>query len=186
MSGERTNENAEDTLTAAARTLHREWDSPTLWPSIAEALEREAPPNRRVPVWQLAAAAAALLAIAGSLAWLDRSLPIREAPGARDATTQPALLTEAALEDIERAEAQYAEAIDGLARAAAPVLEESDSALLVNLRERLAVIDAAIAECRTAIDRNRFNAHLRRHLLSIYQEKRRTLEQILETEANAS
>jgi len=55
-----------------------------------------------------------------------------------------------------------------------------DSPLLVNLRERLEVIDAAIAEYRAEIARNRFNAHLRQQLLWIYQEKRRTLEQVQE------
>jgi hypothetical protein len=35
------------------------------------------------------------------------------------------------------------------------------------------------------IDRNRFNAHLRQQLLWIYQEKRRTLEQVQESDRNA-
>jgi hypothetical protein len=60
------------------------------------------------------------------------------------------------------------------------------SPLAANLRERLLVIDAAIADCRAEIERNRFNAHLRRQLLSIYQEKRQTLEQILELEQHVS
>jgi len=47
-------------------------------------------------------------------------------------------------------------------------------------------IDAAIDECRTEIDRNRFNAHLREQLLWIYQEKRRTLEQVQESNGHAS
>jgi hypothetical protein len=55
-----------------------------------------------------------------------------------------------------------------------------DSPLLVNLRERLEILDATITEYRAEIARNRFNAHLRRQLLWIYQEKRRTLEQVQE------
>jgi hypothetical protein len=65
-------------------------------------------------------------------------------------------------------------------------LTRPTSLLLANLRERLVVIDAAIADCRAEIERNRFNTHLRRQLLSIYQEKRRTLEQILDEEQHAS
>ncbi len=175
-----------DELSAAARTLHREWRSPALWPSIAATLEREAASGRRAPVWRLAAAAAALLAIAGGLAWLGPPRPIDEAPGSPRAVVEPALLTEAGVEEIDRAEARYASAIEGLADAAAPAVAAAGSPLVANLRERLVVIDAAIAECRAEIDRNRFNAHLRRHLLSIYQEKRRTLEQILELEQHAS
>ena len=91
-----------------------------------------------------------------------------------------ALLTEDALGAIERSELQYTRAIDDLTRLAAPRLDMPDSPLLVNLRERLEVIDAAIAEYRAEIARNRFNAHLRQQLLWIYQEKRRTLEQVQE------
>ena len=85
-----------------------------------------------------------------------------------------------ALAAIERSEQQYMRAIDDLTRLAAPRLDMPDSPLLVNLRERLEVIDAAIAEYRAEIARNRFNAHLRQQLLWIYQEKRRTLEQVQE------
>jgi hypothetical protein len=60
-----------------------------------------------------------------------------------------------------------------------------DSPLLLNLRDRLQAIDAAIAEYRAEIARNRFNAHLRRQLLWIYQEKRRTLEQVQESSTDA-
>jgi hypothetical protein len=170
-----------DELSAAARTLHREWDSPALWPSIAAAVGREASSTRRPRGWRLAAAAVLLIAAAGSLTWVGERLLIRSTTDA-----PRTLLSEESLENVERAEERYSSAIEGLARAAAPAMARADSPLLVNLRERLTVIDAAIAECRAEIDRNRFNAHLRRHLLSIYQEKRRTLEQILELEQHAS
>jgi hypothetical protein len=90
------------------------------------------------------------------------------------------LLSDDALAAIERSEAQYIQAIDELTRRTAPQLDMPDSPLLVNLRERLEAIDAAIVEYRAEIARNRFNAHLRRQLLWVYQEKRRTLEQIQE------
>jgi len=61
-----------------------------------------------------------------------------------------------------------------------------DSPLVVSLRERLMTIDAAIAEYRKEIDKNRFNAHLREQLLWIYQEKRRTLQEVQESAGHAS
>jgi hypothetical protein len=58
------------------------------------------------------------------------------------------------------------------------------SPLLARYREKLRLLDAAIATCRAQLDRNRFNAHLRRELLSMYQEKRRTLQQLMEQETS--
>jgi len=98
---------------------------------------------------------------------------------------QERLLNEEALAAIEASEAKYVQAIDELTKLAAPRLDMPDSPLLANLQERLTAIDAAIAEYRAEIERNRFNAHLRQQLLWIYQEKRRTLEQIQEYEPDA-
>ena len=50
---------------------------------------------------------------------------------------------------------------------------------MVNYREKLAVLDSAIADLKTNIDSNRFNTHLRRELLAVYQEKQRTLQQLM-------
>lgn len=170
-----------DELTAAARTLHREWDSPQLWPAIAATLTAG---RHTIASWQVLAAAAVLvLAVAASLVSIRERFFASPPPDARPAGR---LLSDEALAEVERAEAQYIGAIEALARKAAPALDASPSPVLANLRERLLVIDAAIADCRAEIERNRFNAHLRRHLLSIYQEKRRTLEEILEQERHAS
>ena len=129
----------------------------------------------------MAAAAAIVLASSSWLAW--RSLQPAGSPPDSEAATR--LLSEEALTDIERSEAQYVQAIDELTRIAAPKLEMPDSPFVVNLRERLHTIDTAIADVRTEIARNRFNAHLRRQLLWIYQEKRRTLELIQESSTDA-
>jgi hypothetical protein len=96
------------------------------------------------------------------------------------------LLTERALRDVEGAETAYTQSIDALAKLAGARLEDPASPLLSSYREKLVVLDAAIAECRAQIARNRFNAHLRRELLSIYREKQRTLEQVLGEETHAS
>jgi hypothetical protein len=96
------------------------------------------------------------------------------------------LLSDEALLEVERAEARYIATIEALAKKTAATTPASSSPLLAHLRERLLVIDAAIMNCHAEIERNRFNTHLRRQLLSIYQEKRRTLEQILEQEHHVS
>jgi hypothetical protein len=176
----------DEEITAAARTLHREWESDALWPSIAGTISDRPRQSWDLWSWQgLAAAAVLVLTLAGSIMLL-RDRPFTTTKPADPLTADRRLLSDEALSEVERAEAQYVDAIEALARKANAPSDRPESALLVNLRERLLVIDAAIADCRAEIERNRFNAHLRRQLLSIYQEKRRTLEQILEQEQNAS
>lgn len=190
---ERDYDERDDELSAIARSLHREWDSPRLWSSIAAgilahelAIEAGLERRSRAPFWNgrwqaLAAAAVIAITLAPTswLGWRWFMLGPRPDPATAEQRRQ-ALLTEDALGAIERSEQQYTRAIDELTRLAAPRLDMPDSPLLVNLRERLEVIDAAIAEYRAEIARNRFNAHLRQQLLWIYQEKRRTLEQVQE------
>jgi hypothetical protein len=55
----------------------------------------------------------------------------------------------------------------------------------MSYREKLLLLDSAIAECRDRIDRNRFNARLRRELLSLYQEKQLTLQQVMKEDPDA-
>ena len=175
-------------LSVAARSLHREWDSPGLWPAIDAGIrDVEAGLQiRREPHamgrWKALAAAAVIavtLAPSSWLGWRWFMLAPKPDEAARQQQREQ-LLTEDALAAIEVSEAKYIEAIDELTRLTAPRLDMPDSPLLVNLQERLTIIDAAIAEYRAEIAGNRFNAHLRRQLLWVYQEKRRTLEQIQE------
>jgi hypothetical protein len=179
----------DDELTKAARTLHREWESPELWPAIASAIADAETDAAQRPVryraWMPWAAAAALV-----IATTATLLVLRDGV-TRDTTVPPAraterLLSDEALADVEQAETRYIAAIEALAEKVTPPAGSPASSLEANLRERLLVIDAAIAECRAEIDRNRFNAHLRRQLLTIYQEKRQTLERILELEQHVS
>lgn len=178
----------DDELSEAAKTLHREWESPNLWPAIAagiKAEEERARTTSAARTWYAWAAAAVLiLATAASLV-VVRNWPAREGASPVAQSSDP-LLSDEALTDLEQAEARYIAAIDALAARAAPAISAPETPLAAQLRERLLVIDAAIADCRAEIERNRFNAHLRRQLLAIYQEKRLTLEQILELEQHVS
>jgi hypothetical protein len=51
---------------------------------------------------------------------------------------------------------------------------------MANYREKLLVLDSAIADLKSQAGINPANGHLRRQLLAMYQEKQDTLEQILE------
>jgi len=179
-------------IAAAAPTLRKEWPSPGLDARIREDLARESRPRRRPApaAWLSLAAAASLLAAVLARPFLG-SPP--SAPGATTAIPVPGideaaerLLTERALTGVEKAEGAYVRSIDSLAKVAESRLAGARSPLLANYREKLLVLDAAIADCRAQIERNRFNAHLRLELLSVYREKQRTLQALLEEDPNAS
>ena len=194
MNGSEHEQDARDAeLSRASRSLHQEWETPGLWPAIEAgmrahdaAVVRTGPWVRTMGRWQAMAAAAVIAVTLAPTSWLGwRWFMLTPKPDEAALQQQwqqrrERLLTEDALKAIEESEAKYIQAIDELTKLAAPRLDMPDSPLLVNLQERLTVIDAAIVEYRAEIERNRFNAHLRRQLLWIYQEKRRTLEQIQE------
>jgi hypothetical protein len=179
----------DDELSAAARSLHREWNSPELWPSIAGRL-KAAPTSTgwaalMATRWYGLAAAAVLLLAVSSAVWMAWRTVQQTTSPEQSAAQLDRLLSDAALAEVERAESQYTRAIDELARTTAPKLQMPDSQLLVNLGERLMAIDAAIDEARMQIDMNPFNAQLRRQLMFIYQEKRQTLEQVQAYDENS-
>jgi hypothetical protein len=175
-------------ISAAAQTMRKDWPTGALWPRIERALETEPakPRGWRIWIsgmrlapsqsWQTAFAALALLAVSGTGAWLllHQSIP---APVA-----DQHLLTDQAVRQVEQAEQTYEQSIEKLAKLADPKLASASTPLLVNYREKLDLLDAAIADCRVNLDKNRANAHLREELLSFYQEKERTLEQVLQEE----
>lgn len=172
-------------ISAAAVTMKKEWPSPGLWPRISEALEielatprgwrawirgRSASPVMR---WQIAFATVAVLAISLTTVWFMSH---------RYLVTQPDnqhLLTDQAVHDVESAQRTYEQSIDKLAKLAEPRLTSAATPLMVNYREKIELLDAAIADCRSNLDKNKANAYLRQQLLGFYQEKQKTLEQIL-------
>jgi hypothetical protein len=171
-----------DEMSAAARSMRRDWDSPALWPRIRTAIDpADVHRGVRGTSWWVPLAAAAACVIAIGTGWR-----VLRQPAEPPTTAETRLLGTRALEGVEHAEADYVRALDRLSSVAAPRIERTTSPLILTLRERLVVLDAAIAQIRSEIDRNRFNAHLRRELLEMYREKRRTLEEIINVPANAS
>jgi len=175
-------------ISAAALTMHKEWESPALWPRIVHSLQTEMARPRGwrswfadlnlVPKmrWQVALATLVFIAASSMGAWLlmhrNVSTPTNDAH----------LLTDQAVQQVEQAEKSYEQSIDKLAKLAEPKLDAASTPLLKNYREKLNLLDAAISDCRTNLDKNRANAYLRSELLSFYQEKQQTLEQVLREE----
>jgi len=173
-------------LSIAAAELRDYTESPTLWPRIQQALseravashERGARWSWRTLVasfslsWQTAAAAVFVIVLMISAGWLLRST--------RQPVRQGSLLRSKALTEVESAESAYVRAIDKLAADAKPELDNPATPMMANYREKLLVLDSAIGDLRALTGQNPSNAHLRYELLAMYQEKQRTLEEIVE------
>jgi len=175
-------------LSVAAKELRDYNESHALWVRIERALAEGTPERTRLaerrrwfsflpsipPRWQAAAAGAFVVVLTLSAGWIYLHRPIR------DVDTDKSLLKSAALKDVETAETAYVQAIDKLAAEAKPKLENSSTPLLANYHEKLLVLDSAIADLREQAGMNPSNAQLRYQLLAMYQEKQRTLEEVLE------
>lgn len=169
-------------IQAAAPQLRRDWPSPELWPRIQMSLEAESATRTHRPRhfrW-MPVAAVALVALGVSV-FLRRGTEI---PATEKAESEQRLLTEKAVEDVEDAEAAYVRSIEALSRVVEPRLRRADSPLLMNYREKLELLDAAIADCRAQIESNRFHAGLRHELIEVYREKQKTLEQVMKEKGN--
>lgn len=157
-------------LEETAPSLRQRWDTPELWPRIAGSLEEERGRANRPATRSWMAAVAALVILIAPVAWLLRTSHVE----------RRALLTEQALEEVRDAEQAYAKSIDRLSQLAAPRLENPQSPIISSYREKLMVIDDAIAALKIEAGRNPYNDHLRRELLALYQDKQNTLKGILD------
>jgi len=180
-------------ISEAARTMKRSWEGPELWPRIERSLvEASAQKASQAPyrltsgkslwastlTWRLASAATLLLTLC---LWGTWSLLSRFQPTGNESKR---LLTEQALKEIETSEQAYARSIEKLFQLVQPQAKPAESPLLASYREKLLLIDAAIADCRAGIELNRYNAHLRMELLAMYREKENTLEELLKEESH--
>ena len=172
-------------IAAAAPALKKSWPSPELWPQIRQSLAEESQRSATVPEggsWRRllpATAIVALFAIATAGLWVFRDSGGREPLATPWQTTKDPLLTERAVDDVEAAEETYLASIEKLSRLAEPRLASSTSPVILNDREKLALLDSAIADLRSGIEQNRYNTHLRRELLAAYREKQQTLQNLM-------
>lgn len=155
-------------ITNTARGMHTTWTNDMLWPRIERSLRNEQRSSRRSWIWQVAAALVLLIGLASGV-W-----KLNEERHADDY-----ILRKAAVDDVERAERQHIAAINRLEKVAGAKLDDPVTPLLVSYKEKLMLLDDAIAECQTAIDQNRNNTRLRKQLLAMYSEKQRTLQDVL-------
>jgi hypothetical protein len=174
-------------LSVAASELDRQWDSPALWPRIKHRLEQQSAAAKspwwgRLPgnwnltslQWQTAAAALLLVTVTALAIWF-----IVRPTGSKIPIDQ-ALFNDHTVREVEKAEAAYEQAIDKLDAQARPQLENAATPLMASYREKLQVLDSAIADLKSQTGMNPGNGHLRRQLLAMYQEKQDTLEEVLE------
>jgi hypothetical protein len=172
-------------ISAAALSMHKDWPTPALWPAIAKELRVEAERphtvwewiGKRFSVpalrWQASVAVMALVLVSTTGAWIYLHRNIDAPPDNKH------LLTDQAVQQVEQAEQTYVKSIDNLAQLAKPKLAAASTPLMVNYREKLDLLDTAIGDCRSNLEKNSANAYLRNELLSFYQEKQKTLEQVL-------
>jgi len=170
-------------ISSVARELHEEWDTPALWPTIRQAIEAERKPERIWwKQWKTWAAAAALaIAIVVPVGLWRHS--VATAPAARTQSSTPDFLTERALREVEKSEAAYRQSIARLSQLAAPKLSQPSSPEVANEKERLALLDSAIAETRASVASNRFNIRLQTALADLYRQKQETLRDLLSHDA---
>jgi hypothetical protein len=176
-------------LSVAAKELQDYSAGPELWARIERALVREDARKAQgaerkrwfsfLPAisvgWQTALAGAFVLILTVSVSWIVFHRRIVD-PGQHDSS----LLKTAALKEVESAERAYEKAIDKLAAEAKPQLQDPATPLMANYHEKLLVLDSAINDLRAQAGLNPSNAQLRFQLLAMYQEKQKTLQEVLE------
>jgi hypothetical protein len=185
-------------ISAAAQQMQKSWESPALWARIRESLILESQKEgTRAPRgvsgglwqgiqlhWQTAAAALVLVIVSATATWmLVRHTPQSQIGNLASPTKTPdaqkRLLTDQALREVENNEQALEKSIEKLSALADPKLEHASTPLSVNYREKLLVLDAAIAELKANEEKNPLNAQLRQELLSIYLEKESTLKAVV-------
>jgi hypothetical protein len=164
-------------ISATAGDLRTSWNNDMLWPRIERAI-REDKRRRRTSVWQIAAALI-LLAALGAAAWIAQRRM-------HTADFDNTILRVAAVDEVERAEQAHIAAINHLEAITASKLDQPTTPLLVSYKDKLMMLDDAIAECQSAINKNRQNAYLRTQLLTMYSEKQRTLQDVIREEHHAT
>jgi hypothetical protein len=150
------------------------WRSDLLWPRIERALndQRRQRPPRAKWLWRMAAGFLLTVGLGGTVFYAVRVQ-------SHDAAFDRDILRLAAMDEVERAEQSHLEAIDRLERVTEQKLDDAQTPLMVSYKEKLMLLDEAIAECQANIDQNRQNAHLRKQLLAMYTDKQQTLTDVL-------
>lgn len=164
-----------------ARSMRGTWQNDLLWPRIERAIatERLQKRPRAKWLWQVAAGLLLTLGLGGTVLYTVRART-HEAAFDRD------ILRLTAMDEVERAERTHIEAIQRLERLADARLEDAQTPLMISYKEKLMLLDEAIAECQANVEQNRQNAHLRKQLLAMYTDKQETLMDVLREDDDVS
>jgi hypothetical protein len=165
-------------IESTAKSLHAKWESDVLWPRIERALRHERRTTGR-RLWQYAAAILVVASLGGTMFYALRVQ-------SREADFDQHIIQLSAVDEADKAERDYERAIGNLSTLAEAKLDEPDSPLMTSYKEKLMLLDDAIAECKTNVDGNRQNAHLRKQLLAMYSEKQQTLRDVLREDNHVS
>lgn len=164
-------------ISETAASMRTTWQNDMLWPRIERALREERRRGSTWRMWSVAALLVLTLGIAASAWYVTRS---------HDRDFDAVILRASAVDAVERAEQAHIDAIKQLEKVAEAKLEDSASPLMVSYKEKLMLLDDAIAECEENIERNRQNAHLRKQLLAMYSDKQQTLREVLREDSHAA
>jgi hypothetical protein len=159
-------------ISTTAASMRTTWQNDTLWPRIERSLREERTRSVRSWSWQMAAAVLLTVALGGTSWYAVRAQ-------SEKAAFDQSILRLTALDDVERAEQAHLQAIAALEKVAEPKLDDASSPLMISYKEKLMLLDDAIAECEANIRQNRQNAHLRKQLLAMYTEKQQTLRDVM-------
>jgi hypothetical protein len=167
-------------ISRLAPELHREWESPLLWQRIGASLSREKQPPKAAPAWRwvLSMAAVALLAVALYQPWRSNQPRDNQPRDNQPRANQPAgdLMTEAAFQEVRQTEVAYVRSIARLSALAVGAMQQSPSPLAAAYREKLLLLDAAIADLQANVENNRYNTYLETELAGLYRAKQETLQ----------
>jgi hypothetical protein len=187
----------------AARSLHERWESPELLDRIHAGLaaggergddaarpvfrEEDDSDYRGARVLEFRRRVSQVLSVAAAIAFLVGLGALAALLMGRTSETASYdrwVLEEAALREVETSERAYVNSIERLEALVEPQLRAGSSPLALSYREKLLLLDQAIAECEAEIATNRRNTHVRKQLLSMYTEKQRTLQQLVQENLN--
>jgi hypothetical protein len=160
-------------ISSTARDLHTTWPSDTLWPRIERSLKNEQR-TARSWMWQVAAALLILLGL-GVVVWKANQFNHDVRPSLTDA-----------VDVADQKQHEFETSIKHLETLSGKKLDDPATPIMVSYKEKLMLLDDAIAECQTAIDQNRANAQLRKQILAMYSEKQRTLRDVLREDTSVS
>jgi hypothetical protein len=174
-----------------ARKLPAPEVSPWLWTRIENELKREKEKSRSIglaeilshifsPKQHLVYKIAALLVMSVGVSYLFFFRPTGTEPASMN------FLTSSALSRVEEREKEYEQAIAELEKVTQSLVASADTDLLLLYRDKLETIDAQIERCKEALTHNTADAHIRRYLLTAYQDKKETLIELIEITGESS